>query len=206
MWVDGDPVYGTLYEPTPEAAQGRRIGVLILEQVCWHRWHHRLAQHLTAAGYYALTFDFRGRGESAGGDDDDMFRRHHAPDTMVADTRQALATFRDLVPLDRIVGYAYCQAVHVLARCAVVGDLDGLVGVGATIIDDYFRQSYRGVLSGLPDIGSLPEFNMFEFLTEFDGAILFVYGEGDLFLAASPLQNVLQQGEAWERTRPGAQL
>jgi alpha/beta superfamily hydrolase len=203
MRVDGDPVYGTLYEPRPDAAQGRRVGVLILEQVCWHRWHHRLAQHLAAAGYYALTFDFRGRGESAGGDDDDMFRRHHAPASMTADTRQALATFRALVPLDRLIGYAYCQAVHVLARSAVVGALDGLVGVGATIIDDYFRQNYRGVLSGLPDIGSLPEFNMFEYLTDYDGTILFVYGEGDLFLAASPLQNVLQQGEAWEGARPG---
>ncbi|HLH24841.1 MAG TPA: hypothetical protein VK066_20150, partial [Chloroflexota bacterium] len=203
MRVDGDPVYGTLYEPTPEAAHGRRVGVLILEQVCWHRWHHRLAQHLAAAGYYALTFDFRGRGESAGGDDDAMWRRHHAPASMTADTRQAIATFRDLVPLDRLVGYAYCQAVHVLARCATVGALDGLVGVGATIIDDYFRQNYRGVLSGLPDIGSLPEFNMFDYLTDYDGTILFVYGEGDLFLAASPLQNVLQHGEAWERARPG---
>ena len=203
MWVDGAPVYGTLYEPTPQAARDRRVGVLILEQVCWHRWHHRLAQHLAAAGYYALTFDFRGRGESAGGDDHDMWRRHHAPETMLADTRQAIATFRALVSLDRLVGYAYCQAVHVLARCAVVGALDGLVGVGATIIDDYFRQNYRGVLSGLPDIGTLPEFNMFDHLTDYDGRILFVYGEGDLFLAASPLQNVLQRGDAWEAARPG---
>jgi pimeloyl-ACP methyl ester carboxylesterase len=177
--------------------------VLLLEQVCWHRWHHRLAQHLAAAGYYALTFDFRGRGESAGGDEDDMFRRHHAPASMTADTRQAIATFRDLVPLNHLVGYAYCQAVHVLARCASVGELDGLVGVGATIIDDYFRQSYRGVLSGLPDIGTLPEFNMFDYLTDFDGPILFIYGEGDLFLAASPLHGVLQRGEAWERAEPG---
>jgi hypothetical protein len=203
MRVDGDPVYGTLYEPTPEAARGRKVGVLILEQVCWHRWHHRLAQHLAAAGYYALTFDFRGRGESEGGDEDAMFRRHHAPDTMMADTRQAIATFRDLVPLERLVGYAYCQAVHVLARCAVMGDLDGLIGVGATIIDDYFRQNYRGVLSGLPDVGSLPEFNMFDYLADYDAPILFVYGEGDLFLAASPLPSVLQRGEAWEATGPG---
>jgi hypothetical protein len=65
----------------------------------------------------------------------------------------------------------------VLARCAVAGELDGLVGAGATIIDDYFRQTYRGVLSGLPDIGSLPEFNMFQFLGDFDGPILFLYGE-----------------------------
>jgi alpha/beta superfamily hydrolase len=203
MRVEGEAVYGTLYEPTEGAAQGRRVGVLLLEQVCWHRWHHRLAQHLAAAGYYALTFDFRGRGESAGGDDDDMFRRHHAPASMTADTRQAIATFRDLVPLNHLVGYAYCQAVHVLARCASVGELDGLVGVGATIIDDYFRQSYRGVLSGLPDIGTLPEFNMFDYLTDFDGPILFIYGEGDLFLAASPLHGVLQRGEAWERAEPG---
>ncbi|HEY7064636.1 MAG TPA: glycosyltransferase [Chloroflexota bacterium] len=202
MRVDGDAVYGTLYEPTPNAAQGRRVGVLILEQVCWHRMHHRLAQHLAAAGYYALTFDFRGRGESAGGNDDDMWRRHHAPVSMLADTRQAIATFRDVVPLDKVIGYAYCQAVHVLSACAVVGALDGLIGVGATIIDDYFRQNYRGVLSGLPDIGSLPEFNMFEHLTEYDGPMLFVYGEGDLFLNASPLPNVLQQGEAWEAARP----
>ncbi|HWP29485.1 MAG TPA: hypothetical protein VNM50_08095, partial [Chloroflexota bacterium] len=43
MRVEGERLYGMLYEP---AAPRGRVGVLILEQLSWHRMHHRLAQRL----------------------------------------------------------------------------------------------------------------------------------------------------------------
>ncbi|HWP30070.1 MAG TPA: glycosyltransferase [Chloroflexota bacterium] len=203
MRVDGDRVYGTLYEPTPAAARGRRVGVLVLEQLSWHRMHHRLARKLAAAGYYALTFDFRGRGESEGGDDKAMWERHHVPASMLADTRQAVATFRALVPLEHLVAYAYCQACHVAARCAREAGFEGLICAGATTIDEYFRQNYRGVLSGLPNLAEIGDLEMFEHLTDYDGALLFIHGERDLFLAASPLAHLAQRADAWSQAGPG---
>src|SRR5215218_2147821 len=76
MFVDGDKVYGTFYEPAAQAAGGPRVGVLVAEQFGWHRMHHRLAQRLAAAGCAVLTYDFRGRGESEGGDARQMWERH----------------------------------------------------------------------------------------------------------------------------------
>jgi dienelactone hydrolase len=203
MRVDGHRVYGTLYEPAPETVRGQRVGVLVLEQLSWHRMHHRLGQQLAAAGYWALTFDFRGRGESEGGDDREMWERHRVPPSMLADTRQALATLRALVPLDRVVAYAYCQAGHVAAQCAVDGRLDGIVAAGATTIDQYFRENYKGVLSGLPRLDEIADLEMFEHLGAYDGALLFIHGEGDLFLAASPLPLLMERAEAWSAGGPG---
>ncbi len=203
MRVDGDRLYGTLYEPTSEAARGRHVGVLVLEQASWHRMHHRLGGELAAAGYYALTFDFRGRGESEGGKDREMWERHQVPPSMVADTRQALAVFRAIVPLDHVVAYAYCQACHAAARCAVEGGLEGLICAGATTIDEFFRQNYRGVLSGLPEVTQLPDLEMFEHLQNYAGALLFIHGAGDLFLAASPLEHLAQRADAWSQSGSG---
>jgi len=203
MYVDGERVYGTFYEPSPAAARGQRVGVLVAEQFGWHRMHHRLAQRLAGAGYYVLTYDFRGRGESEGGDATEMWQRHHVPASMVADTRQAVATFRALVPLDRLVGYAYCQAGHVLARCAVDGRFDGLVFAGATTIDQYFRENYKGVLSGLPNLAEIGDLDLFPALEEYDGPLLFIHGDGDLFLAASPLEHLVARAERWSQLAAG---
>ncbi|HLI26159.1 MAG TPA: dienelactone hydrolase family protein, partial [Chloroflexota bacterium] len=203
MWVDGTPLYGTLYEPTTAAARGQRVGVLILEQLSWHRMHHRLARHLAAAGYYALTVDFRSRGESGVSDEWEMWQRHWVPASMVADTLQAIATFRALVPLQRLVGYGYCQAGHVAARAAALGALDGLVFAGPVTIDDYFRHHYKGVLSGLPDLWASDDLNLFEPLAEFSGPVLFIHGDRDLFLAASPLDREVERAEAWQQAAPG---
>src|SRR5579884_2411531 len=201
-YVDGERVYATYYEPSPTAARGRRVGVLVAEQFGWHRMHHRLAQRLAAAGYHVLTYDFRGRGESEGGDATEMWQRHHVPSSMVADTRQALATFRALVPLDRVVAYAYCQAGHVVARCAVDGRIDGLVFAGATTIDEYFRQNYKGVLSGLPNLAEIEDLDLFPPLERYDGPLLFIHGDGDLFLAASPLEHLVARAERWSQANP----
>ena len=203
MWVDGTPVYGTLYEPTAAAARGQAVGVLILEQVSWHRMHHRLARHLAAAGYYALTFDFRSRGESGVSDEWEMWQRHWVPASMVADTLQAMATFRALVPLQRLIGYGYCQAGHVAARAAVLGGMDALIFAGPVTIDDYFRHNYKGVLSGLPNLWASDDLNLFEPLAEFSGPVLFIHGDRDLFLAASPLEREIERAEAWQQAAPG---
>src|SRR5215211_794446 len=202
MFVDGEPLYGTLYEPTVAAARGQRVGVLILEQLSWHRMHHRLAQYLAASGYYALTFDFRSRGESAEADDWEMWQRHWLPTSMQEDVRQACATFRDLVPLERLIGYGYCQAGHAIAQLTREMDFAGLAFAAPVTIDDFFRENYRGVLSGLPDLYSAPDLNLFPHLDDWDGQLLLVHGGGDLFLSSSPLHLEIERAEAWEQAAP----
>src|SRR3954452_5251669 len=200
MFVDGDKLYGTFYEPASRDARGPRVGVVVAEQFGWHRMHHRLARHLAAAGCSVLTYDFRGRGESEGGDAREMWERHHIPASMVADTRQAMATLRALTPLDKMLGYAYCQAGHVLGQCAIEGGLDGLVFVGATFIDDHFRENYKGVLSGLVDVRQVADdLDMFPALADFGGPLLFIHGDGDLFLQASPIPLLIARLETWSK-------
>jgi hypothetical protein len=94
----------------------------------------------------------------------------------------------------------------VLGQCAVEGRLDGLVFVGATFIDDYFRENYKGVLSGLVDVRQVADdLDMFPALADFDGPLLFIHGDGDLFLQASPIALLVARLETWSQRGEGRQ-
>src|SRR5581483_10277052 len=200
--LDGQRVYAMYHPPTGEPPLGPRVAVLILEQLGPHRMNARLARALAAAGYPALALDFRGRGESEGDHDPDG-QRHWIPQRMIDDARAGLAMLRQLAAPDRVVLYGACQAGHVAAHCAALDGGDGLILAGTIILDDYFREHFRGILPGMPRIADIPDLDVFQTLAAWHGPLLLIHGGADPYIDHKRL---LELAERWHDAQPGRHL
>lgn len=124
---DGDQLAGTL-----DHADGR-TGLLIVSggneiRIGAHRGMALLAQRVAAAGYPVLRYDRRGIGDSEGenrgflGGADDI--------------AAAVRTFRQALPVERIVGLGNCDAATALALFHQRAGIDALVLANPWVIKD----------------------------------------------------------------------
>ena len=189
----GEYLYATYHPSEGESPRGERVAVLVLEQLGPHRMNLRLTRALTAAGYPVLAFDFRGRGES-GGVNDSQGQRHAVPPAMVDDARVALSELYRRADPERVVLFGACQAGHVAARVSQYGGVHGLILAGVVNFDEHFRDTYRGVLPGLPRVADMPTVDLFEALATFYGPLLFIHGSEDPYMTP---QRLLDLAEQW---------
>jgi len=115
---DGDRLAATL-----DHAEGR-TGLLIVSggneiRIGAHRGMANLAQRVAAAGYPVLRYDRRGIGDSEG--DNRGFL--NSADDMAAAAR----TFRQALPVERIVGFGNCDAATALALFHQRAGIDALL-------------------------------------------------------------------------------
>ena len=205
MWVDGDPVHGTLYEPTPEAAQGRRIG--------GSSWSRSAGIAGTTAGaaphrrrllraHLRLPRPRRERGRR---------RRRYVPAPPRAryDGRRYAPGARD-VPRSRapgpLVGYAYCQAVTYWPA-APSSAISTAWSAWARRSSTTTSARATGACSrACRTSARCPSSTCFEFLTDYDGTILFIYGEGDLFQPPPRCRTCSSRARHGNARAPGAAL
>jgi uncharacterized protein len=114
---DGETLVGSLYRPSAAAATERLPTVVVTG--AWMTVKEQMPANYAAAlaerGFAALTFDFRGWGESAG-----TRRQFEDPAGKIADIRAAfsyLATRPD-VAVDRLAGLGICASSGYLAHAA----------------------------------------------------------------------------------------
>lgn len=123
----GDRLVGTL-----DHAEGR-TGLLIVSggneiRIGAHRGMARLAQRVAAAGYPVLRYDRRGIGDSEG--DNRGFL--NSADDMAAAAR----TFRQALPVERIVGFGNCDAATALALFHQRVGIDALLLANPWVIEN----------------------------------------------------------------------
>lgn len=129
------PLYGVLHHPSlePPPPQGSvsnpasgGAGVVLLggwsgTRVGPHGILVAMARELASAGFYALRFDYRGRGDSGGS----QSAAHIG--TMVQDAQDAVRFLREQTGLERILLLGVCAGAMVaLAAAPQVNDLAGL--------------------------------------------------------------------------------
>jgi len=123
---DGDRLAGTL-----DHAEGH-TGLLIVSggneiRIGAHRGMALLAQRVAAAGYPVLRYDRRGIGDSAG---------ENCGFTNSADDIAAAArTFRQALPVERIVGFGNCDAATALALFHQRAGIDALLLANPWVIE-----------------------------------------------------------------------
>src|SRR4051812_8669413 len=196
----GEHLYATSHPARGEPPLGPRVAVLVIEQLGPHRMNLRLTRALTAAGYPVLSFDFRGRGESSGAGDPNG-HRHLITQAMIDDARVALAELRRRADAERIVLFGACQAGHVAARVSQYEEVHGLVLAGVVNFDDFFRDTYRGVMPGMARVSEIPTVDLFEELEDYRGALLLVHGGADPYMAPPRLLVMAHQWEAADAAR-----
>lgn len=123
---DGDRLAGTL-----DHAEGH-TGLLIVSggneiRIGAHRGMALLAQRVAAAGYPVLRYDRRGIGDSAGENCGFM----NSADDMAAAAR----TFRQALPVERIVGFGNCDAATALALFHQRAGIDALLLANPWVIE-----------------------------------------------------------------------
>ncbi len=123
---DGDRLVGTL-----DHAEGR-TGLLIVSggneiRIGAHRGMARLAQRVAAAGYPVMRYDRRGIGDSEG--DNRGFRES------AEDIAAAAQTFRQALPVERIVGFGNCDAATALALFHQRAGIDALLLANSWVIE-----------------------------------------------------------------------
>jgi len=124
---DGDRLAATL-----DHAEGR-TGLLIVSggneiRIGAHRGMARLAQKVAAAGYPVLRYDRRGIGDSEGENRGFL----NSADDMAAAAR----TFRQALPVERIVGFGNCDAATALALFHQRAGIDALLLANPWVIED----------------------------------------------------------------------
>jgi len=112
-WIDceGAAMLGIVALPSPEAAGSGKLGVLIVVggpqyRVGSHRQFTLLARRLAAAGYPTLRFDYRGMGDSEGGQRSFI--------DVAADIEAAAASLRARAHVDTIILWGLCDAASAL--------------------------------------------------------------------------------------------
>lgn len=123
---DGDRLAATL-----DHAEGR-TGLLIVSggneiRIGAHRGMALLAQRVAAAGYPVMRYDRRGIGDSEGGNRG--FRES------ADDIAAAARTFRQALPVERIVGFGNCDAATALALFHQRAGIDGLLLANPWVIE-----------------------------------------------------------------------
>ena len=132
---EGDTLVGTLFLP-PSYAAGTRLPLVVVTG-SWTTVKEQMpavyARRLAARGYAALTFDFRGFGESQGAP-----REYESPARKSVDIRNAAAFARTLPVVDgeRVGGLAVCASAGYMARAIADGaPLRAFVTVAAWLHD-----------------------------------------------------------------------
>lgn len=123
---DGDRLAGTL-----DHAEGR-TGLLIVSggneiRIGAHRGMALLAKRVAAAGYPVMRYDRRGIGDSEGENRGFM----NSADDMAAAAR----TFRQALPVERIVGFGNCDAATALALFHQRAGIDTLLLANPWVIE-----------------------------------------------------------------------
>lgn len=123
---DGDRLVGTL-----DHADGR-TGLLIVSggneiRIGAHRGMARLAQRVAAAGYPVMRYDRRGIGDSEG--------ENRGYLESADDIAAAAQTFRQALPVERIIGFGNCDAATALARFHQRAGIDALVLANPWVIE-----------------------------------------------------------------------
>ncbi len=123
---DGDRLTGTL-----DHAEGR-TGLLIVSggneiRIGAHRGMALLARRVAAAGYPVLRYDRRGIGDSEG--ENRGFR------TSADDIAAAARTFRQALPVERIIGFGNCDAATALALFHQRAGIDALLLANPWVIE-----------------------------------------------------------------------
>ncbi len=122
----GDRLAGTL-----DHAEGR-TGLLIVSggneiRIGAHRGMALLAQRVAAAGYPVMRFDRRGIGDSEG--------RNRAFRESGDDIAAAARTFRQALPVERMVGFGNCDAATALALFHQRAGIDALLLANPWVIE-----------------------------------------------------------------------
>jgi len=109
---------------------------------------------------------------------------HQAPAARVA-----VGGLRGGAGREGLVILGACQAGHVAARCAAMDRADGLVLAGIVNFDEHFRETYRGVLPGMPRLSEIPTADVFASLAPYRGSLLLIHGGADPYM---PHQRLLE--------------
>ncbi len=122
----GDRLVGTL-----DHAEGR-TGLLIVSggneiRIGAHRGMALLAQRVAAAGYPVMRYDRRGIGDSEG--ENGGFR------TSADDIATAAQTFRQALPVERMIGFGNCDAATALALFHQRAGIDALLLANPWVIE-----------------------------------------------------------------------
>ncbi len=150
----GHTLTGLLYRPPDHTAAGRLPAVIVTG--AWRTVKEQMpagyAQLIAARGYAALTFDFRGWGESEG-----RPRRMEDPlakaDDIIA-AAEYLSTRPDIAP-DAISGLAVCASSGYLASAAIRTPLIAAVALVAPALPS--RTTVESQLGGVAGVGYLED-------------------------------------------------
>lgn len=131
----GEHLFGMLYEPEHPGA-GPRTGVLfcvdaIKYRVGTYRLHTMLARWLAERGYFAMTFDPAGIGDSEGVFEEKFRRAHHLDiqrGKYKEDTHDASALFQAQCKVERVMLFGVCGgAISMLIAGATDPRANGLI-------------------------------------------------------------------------------